>query len=125
MENLIHADGVEIHVDDAAAEGFVLDLLDQRHAAGLRAGVLDFEFDEDVLAAGAGKEVIDVASAHLEGQGRFLAPVNDRGHEPFAFEFICHGTPDSGAGANGEFNLFCHNSKGACLRLLFSSYWGR
>ena len=122
MEDLVHVDGVEIHMDDAAGEGLVLDLLDEGHAAGLGAGVLDFEFDEDVLAPGAGEEVVDVAGADLEGQGRFLAAVNDGGDEPFAFEFIADGAADAGAGAGGEFNLFCHNSKvpvcGCCSVLI-------
>ena len=55
-----------------AREGRVLDFLDKRHAVGGRAGILDFEFDEDVFAERVGKHVADVARADLEREGALL-----------------------------------------------------
>ena len=88
----VFGDLVEVHVQDLAGEGMVLDFLHQRQALG--PGVIfDLEVHQEVLGDGAVDEVFHFLDLDLEILGLGLAAVNDRRHASLGTEFLGPGAP--------------------------------
>ena len=86
----IRSDFMEVHVEDMARDGMVLDLLHQREA--LRAGViLHGDVHEDVLTDVFGYGVVELDGVQLEVLRRRKPSVDDRRDEAGGTKFFYGG----------------------------------
>jgi hypothetical protein len=95
-------------MENVAAHGMVLDLLDQGELVGNAVAVGDDEFDEDVLADRMGKQGRNLALLDLEAGRLILVTVNDCGNQAAGTEVFDGIATDIGAGPGGKFDLFSH-----------------
>jgi hypothetical protein len=108
VEHLIHGNLEEVDVENVAAHGMVLDLLNQGKLVGNVAAVGDDEFDEDVLADRMGKQGRNLALLDLEVGRLILVAVDDCGNQAAGTEVFDGIAADIGAGPGGKFDLFSH-----------------
>ena len=88
----VFGDLVEVHVQDLAGEGMVLDFLHQRQALGPGV-ILDLQVHQEVLGDRAVDEVFHFLDLDFEILGLGLAAVNDRRHASLGTEFLGPGAP--------------------------------
>jgi hypothetical protein len=108
VEHLVHGDLEEVDMEDVAAHGVVLDLLDQGKFVGNVAAVGDDEFDEDVLANRMGEKSGDLALLDLKIGGLILVAVDDCRNQTAGTEVLDGIAADIGAGPGGKFYLLSH-----------------
>ena len=108
VDLFVHGNRVEINVNDLAAHGMVLDLLNEREPAGGLFSIIDLELDKDVLADGAREQVLDVPLLDFEIRGGILGAVDDSGNRAAGAHFADRIAPGFAAGTGGEFDLIGH-----------------
>ena len=111
-QEFVHGNGVQVDVEHLAADGVMLDFLDQRRAGQRARRVLDGNFHQHALARGVGEQPVHLALDELEIARRVFRPVDDRRHEARALDLFDRGAAGLVPGLRVDLQLDSHKKKG-------------
>ena len=108
LDHLVHRDGVEIDVQNMAADRRMLHFLHERETRRFSAFPGNLQLDENILTGGMTEERAHVAFRNLEQFGFGLRAIDNRRDGATRFDFSHGRSPDRRSPFRCEFNLCSH-----------------